>query len=950
MEESIIYEKKSNHRAEEFALETRICQSGNRGKYVVKTATYHEGTKHVLEMQSHYSRLSVLFLGSDICILPCDKKENSIIFPYLDGETLEEKVNRLIEQDRIQEAKHMVSNYLETIRKIHSQREFVVTESFVQVFGQFESDRKYLAADVNDIDLVLDNVIVTEKEKYLIDYEWTFDFPIPIDFMLFRILHYFIFRNEKRQILIDYGFLYLLDYTKREIECFLQMEANFQRYILGKDALAQEVASCEDMLGLYDGKFGKVYFDCGRGYNERQTESIDLVAREDVLSGEIDVPQNALSCRIDPLEGVYCKIQLLQICDETGQSIRDKIRSTGIRIGDTWYFLDTEDPYFELSHPCKKIIFSYSLTKMEEMSDHSIRKQYNIKKNKKRIENVLKRICDHINKKSNTDEMVERNLDYQVWFDENRIRPEAIELQRIEAQNLNYQPTISVVVLDKKAPKTEMIQMLNSLMAQTYVNWELCFFTETRRVLLEGMLRLKYTKKDSRISLYGVSEREDLYCRAKEAVSGQFVVIMDSTGVLEPDALYEIVKELQQVTADIVYTDEDRISHDVVDYQSPQFKPDYSPDLLRSYNYIGNLFVVKKQILDKVDACSSSYEYILRCVEQAKRIAHIPRVLYHGRRDGEQSSEASQEKMIEAHLERMGECGNVKRLGLENLYHTVYKVQGNPLVSIVIANKDHTDVLERCLQSILCGSTYQNIEFIIVENNSTSQDTFSYYKNVQKRYDNVKVICWEKEFNYSAINNYGVEHANGEYILLLNNDTEMITPAAIEEMLGNCMRAEVGAVGAKLLYEDDTIQHAGVVIGFGDFAGHVFHGLGREEKGYMNRLAVNGNYSAVTAACLMTKKTLFESVGGLTEAYAVAVNDVDYCLKLREKGYLIVYDAFSEWHHFESKTRGYENDDNKVRRFQREVAMFSERWGALERNGDPYYNSNFQIKTPFTLR
>ena len=433
-------------------------------------------------------------------------------------------------------------------------------------------------------------------------------------------------------------------------------------------------------------------------------------------------------------------------------------------------------------------------------------------------------------------------------------------------------------------------------------------------------------------------------------MTGEYVTIIDAAAMLEPNAFFEIVNPLQQDDFDILYTDEDMITEDVFDYLAPQMKPDYSPDLLRSYNYMGNLLIIKRHILEQLDDCENAYDYTLRCTEHAEKILHLPQVLYHGRIGSQREMEESQAQVIEAHLRRTGDGGKVYRVGEESYYHVMYPVEGNPLVSVIIPNKDHIDVLERCIKSLFEVNTYSNIEVIIVENNSTREETFSYYEKVQNRHKNVKVITWQQEFNFSAINNYGAEHAKGEYLLLLNNDTEMISPEGIADMLGNCMRRDVGAVGAKLLFEDDTVQHGGVILGLGGYAGHVFHGLPKDAKGYMNRLAVNGNYSAVTAACLMTKKQAFQEVGGLTREYTVAVNDVDYCLKLREKGYLIVYDAFAEWYHYESKTRGYESDRGKADRFAQEVALFNKRWGSLEGQGDPYYNVNFQRKTPFLFK
>ena len=258
--------------------------------------------------------------------------------------------------------------------------------------------------------------------------------------------------------------------------------------------------------------------------------------------------------------------------------------------------------------------------------------------------------------------------------------------------------------------------------------------------------------------------------------------------------------------------------------------------------------------------------------------------------------------------------------------------------------------MQTCITSLFNKNEYENFEVIIVENNSTNPETFDYYKELESTYANVKVVKWEKEFNYSAINNYGATFAKGEYILLLNNDTEVVNKEALSEMLGVCMRDDVGIVGAKLLYPDDTVQHAGIVIGFGGFAGHIYTGIDVDELGYMVRARVNCNYSAVTAACLMVKRSVFDEVNGLSEEFKVGLNDVDFCLKVRETGKLVVFNAFSLWHHYESKSRGYEDTPEKIKRFEGEIALFQSRWKGILTHGDPYYNKNFPIEYgPFKL-
>lgn len=441
--------------------------------------------------------------------------------------------------------------------------------------------------------------------------------------------------------------------------------------------------------------------------------------------------------------------------------------------------------------------------------------------------------------------------------------------------------------------------------------------------------------------------------------------MFDHDDILAPNALYEVVKSLQEDDYDIIYTDEDKVTDEEKEHIDPNFKPDFSIDLFRSHNYITHFFVVKAEIMEQVGGFrseydgSQDYDLMFRCIEISKKIKHIPMILYHwrihmnsvaGNPESKMYAYEAGKKAIEAHLERMHIDATVEHLGLWGMYHVKYATPGNPLISVIIANKDHTEDLDTCIKSLFEKSSYTNFEVIIVENNSEEAETFEYYERIKAEHEQVKVVVWEGGFNYSAINNYGVRYAKGEYLLFLNNDTELIAPESMEEMLGSCMREDVGAVGAKLLYGDDTVQHAGVVVGFGNYAGHVNTGIGRDDYGYMVRARINCNYSAVTAACMMTKKSLFEKVGGFDEQFVVACNDVDYCLKLRELGKMIVFNAFSEWYHYESKSRGYEDTEEKLKRFEGEIDKFQVKWKRILEEGDPFYNKNFPVtRAPFTL-
>ena len=308
-------------------------------------------------------------------------------------------------------------------------------------------------------------------------------------------------------------------------------------------------------------------------------------------------------------------------------------------------------------------------------------------------------------------------------------------------------------------------------------------------------------------------------------------------------------------------------------------------------------------------------------------------------------------RAIQAHYDRIGIAAKVHQGEYLGLYKTEHIIEEHPLISLIIPNKDHIEDLDKCISSIEEKSTYDNYEYIIVENNSEEEETFRYYKDLEKENPRVHVICWEGEFNYSAINNYGAKFAKGEYLLLLNNDTEFINGACLEELLGYCMHDDVGAVGARLYYSDDTIQHAGVVVGFGGIAGHAFIGLPRSANGYFSRIICAQDMSAVTAACMMVKKSVFEEVGGLSTELKIAFNDIDLCMKIREKGYLIVYNPYAELYHYESKSRGLENTKEKVERFNGEIATFAQKWPEILKNGDPYYNPNLSLeRCDFSLK
>jgi len=444
--------------------------------------------------------------------------------------------------------------------------------------------------------------------------------------------------------------------------------------------------------------------------------------------------------------------------------------------------------------------------------------------------------------------------------------------------------------------------------------------------------------------------------RAIEMSSGDYLGLLDHDDILHPSALFEVMTVICNKDADFIFTDEAIFSSDKL-IISRHHKPDYAVDTLRSGNYICHFSVFLRKLMEQGGKFRSEFDgsqdhdMALRLTEQAKNIMHIPKVLYYWRahqfsaafdsKTKPYTHEAGR-KAIADHLARIGLTGIVEDTKMVNIHRVRYEIKGKPLVSILIPNKDHIDDLEKCLQSILKLSTYSNYEIIIMENNSTEEKTFSYYETI-KRYKNLKVVYWDKEFNYSAINNFGARCVNGEYLLLLSNDVEIITPDWLQEMLMFAQRPDVGAVGAKLYYPDDTIQHAGIILGVGGVAGHSHKYFPRTHHGYAGRLFYAQNVSAVTGACLMIPQKVFFELSGLNEQFAVAFNDVDLCMRIRKAGYLIVFTPHAELYHYESKTRGHDDTPEKQERLSREECLFQSLWKEESEKGDPYYNPNLTL-------
>lgn len=600
-------------------------------------------------------------------------------------------------------------------------------------------------------------------------------------------------------------------------------------------------------------------------------------------------------------------------------------------------------------------------------------KPYNIQKGLRYLKHFgLKEFLVRLSERMEPEE-----VPYGPWYEEHRAKPEELERQR--KQSLAWENfsggeesacVFSIAVPVFRTPAKFLCEMIESVRSQSFPFWELCLANadpEDREVveILE-----RYCREDRRIRVKNLKENKGISENTNAALAmarGEFVGLLDHDDLLAPDALYEMAARLEKDGGiDVFYTDEDKVTTDLSEHFQPHLKPDFNLDLLRSNNYICHFFVVRREIAERIGGFrpefngAQDYDFIFRCTEEAEKIVHIPRILYHWRVHSASTADNPASKMyayeagkraIEGNLERSGVRGVVSLRQDYGFYDVHYPVEGEPLVSILIPNKDQKETLMHCIHSVLETSTWKNLEILIIENNSEREETFACYRELEKD-PRIRILTYPgKTFNYSAINNFGAQQAKGEYLLFLNNDIEVITPDWIEQMLGNCQRPEVGIVGAKLYYPDNTIQHAGIIIGIGGIAGHAFLGLARAKSGYLHKASLQMDYSAVTAACMMMKAEAFRKAGGFEEKLTVAFNDVDLCLRTVEQGWLVVYDPHVEMYHYESKSRGAEDSEEKLRRFQQEIEFMRTRWIRLLKDGDPNYNPNLTLsKWNYSLR
>lgn len=1067
----IVYSKYSNERSRKFQIRTDIIEDENGKKYARKTACTEEAGEHIKNLVEISSKLDRSYEGTQLVTNKFFYENDSVVFEFLEGKTFEQILDDCLKNENYTGVVDKICGFFDVLKKTLDLKPFVVTDEFRQVYGDIDFGQNLQAADLNNIDYIFGNIFMEDDKWTVIDYEWTFDFPIPYLYIVYRAVHYYTY-DSSRKAIKELGILRMLGITEQLEKCFEIMEHRFQLYILGEtipvvnmyDDIAGNTYCLDEMLECQVDNVKQneiqVYFDYGNGFTEENSKIITPCKSdktEKINHYEIPV-SNVKMLRIDPGDEACVLSHVSMLCK--GADIQTPVFMTnGMNMGENYYLFSTNDPMIvisELPENVQTIEFVCRREKLLEKTSAILNKGLNnglveplrenldvivrvfkeeYEEKKDEIEKelnyykvnymaameqreALKREKAHLNNlltesyaeydrvmnsfsmkvtkpvrfgKKATKKIVKSNkftykcargvkclkengLKYTVnrtkykinkkfepktgyW----RISPTEIKKQKetVFSKNIKF----SIIVPLYNTPQQFLKEMIESVQGQTYGNWELCMADGSdENHAYVGKICSKYASKDKRIlyrkleSNEGISENTN---RCLEMATGDYIALFDHDDLLFPGALYENMCVIDKEDADFIYSDEDTFSTTPLESYCPHYKPDFSPDTLRSYNYICHFSVFKKSLLDSVGKFrkefdgSQDYDMILRLTEKAQRIVHIPKIIYYWRAHAASVASDISAKTycldaakaaLDEHLARVGLKGKAQDASIPSVYKMQYEIVGEPLISIIIPNKDYIEDLSKCVNSIIEKSTYRNFEIIIVENNSELESTFEYYKEIEKD-SHVKVVYWKDEFNYSAINNFGFEYTKGEYILLLNNDVEIITPDWMQEMLMFAQRKDVGAVGAKLYYPDDTIQHAGIIIGIGGVAGHSHKNFEKNAYGYSSRLQLAQNLSAVTAACMLMPKDVFKEVGGLDEGFKVAFNDVDLCMKIRKAGYLIVFTPFAELYHYESKSRGYENSPEKVARFNSEIQRFYSKWDPELEAGDPYYNPNLTLRT-----
>ncbi|RDU22139.1 glycosyltransferase family 2 protein [Anaerosacchariphilus polymeriproducens] len=978
----VIYSKYSNERDKKFSIRTEIIVEDGL-KYVMKVPQTQEAKEHLNQLPVWKDKLEPVFSKQNIKLNQCEVREDGICFEFIEGGNLEEIFDRLLAKGSFEEIEKRVIEFSDCLKRIYSGSRFQISNEFKEVFGLVQLPDNLEAGKVTNIDMVFGNLLINAGWN-VIDYEWTFDFLIPANFVVYRTLYYYLYGGTHRAPLIERDLFSKVGISKNEMQQYARMEGHFQQYMRGSHKYLRLMYNdigkgnwfgsqlIETQKVLMTKQAIRIYIDNGNGVSEENSFVIgESLTQTESIEFQIPVTQETKLVRIDPASQ-KCIVRVLSLLGDGAATYAAFYQTNGEKTDKDLFLFNTTDPQIIITDikpgtVVLKVHLSVSLLNDQIITELSQGqkavkgiKMHGLLWLSKKVFNKCK--YKYLVKRQEKRDALELERKWNLIFGTEEILNE--QKKTVFPKEVKF----SILVPLYNTPEIFLREMIESVQNQTYSNWELCLADgSTQEYSAVGHVCSEYIKEDSRIKYkkleknLGISENTNACI---EMATGEYIGLFDHDDVLHPSVLFENMKVIQEHEADFIYTDEATFEDDLRNIVLYHFKPDFSIDNLRANNYICHFTVFKSSLLKKVGGFRKEYDgsqdhdLVLRLAKSADRIWHIPKVLYFWRSHAGSVASGIDTKAYAVEAGKKAVKNSVAQYGYESevetspvspsIYRIHYEIKGNPKISIIIPNKNHMEDLKRCIYSIFIRSSYKNYEILVVENNSDEDSIFEFYKELEE-YENVRVIYFNEAFNYSKINNFGVRQARGEYIVFLNNDTEIISPSWIDEMLMYVQRDDVGAAGAKLYYPNDTIQHAGVILGVGEdkVAGHSHAGALRSDPGYMGRLFFAQNVSVVTAACMMVKKSIFEQLNGFDTSLAVAYNDVDLCLRIRESGYLIVMTPYAECYHYESISRGKDDTPEKQKRFLEEVNLMRERWGALIDNGDPYYNPNLSLKNPW---
>lgn len=968
------YAKYNRTKAPLFQVKTLIIEQDG-ANYVLKAPLSEAAWAHISSFEKKYEELKKVY--TKVVPVECELSKEGVRFPWVNGKSVTTDLEKYF--NNIPKLLERMKYYIDRINDYNQEcvKEFVVSEEYKKVFGDTAID-KGMAVSPANIDAIFDNFLVEGDTIKCIDYEWTFDFLVPCDYIKYRTLSYYYGSNKQYfdASLSEEEYYAYFGMSKEQCQCYAAMEDNFQQYAHGKNRkyiyTNNYVKKNVSMLGIMKDPMVMAKF----------VESDEEIIR---LNEELS---HALNDSVNTHEKLHETIEELKETHEKLHTTTDELVNTHEKLHEAY------DNNSELSDKLNKKSQEYEdkvkeiVQKDQHIANYqaTIAKYHKMAKNPifatKVVGNVVARKSKDVAKKVlphkvqrglsvlknegfdvfmyKVNNQAKRADDYQTWIEQN-------EVNIRETSPLNYNPLISVVVPVYNVADNMLIECIESVLTQTYTNFELCLVDdcstqESVRTVLKKhednpKIKIKYREKNGHIS----RTTNDGIAMA----TGEFIGLMDCDDLLAPNALYEMVKMLNEKDYDFIYSDEDKIDEAGENRRDPFFKPDWSPDTFMSYMYTCHFSVFRKSLIDELGGLrigyegSQDYDLVLRVMEKTRNIGHVPKILYHWRmrKESTASDLTAKPYIIESTikaktdaLERRGLKGKLTCIDEITQYRVTYEPMGNPLVSIIIPSKDNYEVLRQCIESIKAKTTYPNYEIVVVDNGSNTENEAKYREMLEKH--GCTYFHEFKDFNFSYMCNKGASLAKGEYFLFLNDDIEIPDGQGewLSIMTGQAQVSYTGAVGAKLVYPGtNLIQHVGVLnlpIG----PGHAFHRFDDSLNFYWGRNMLDYNFSIVTGACLMVKASKFEEIERFDESLPVAYNDVELCFKLLEHGYYNVLRNDIKLVHHESISRGYDESPEKAARLLRERNRLYEMHPNFKGGYDPCYNPNLtKDKGDFSL-